>query len=88
MTFFTVLLTASVLVTAVRSVSMKSINENLQTNGLLKELLVGQQENANLIQKLLKDTERLNRQDEQLSEENGNLKNKLKNCRAIKQCMV
>ena len=66
--FFTVLFTASVLVIAVRSVSMKSINENLQTNGLLKELLVGQQENANLIQKLLKDIERLNRQDEQLSE--------------------
>ena len=78
MTFFTVLFTASVLVIAVRSVSMKSINENLQTNGLLKELLVGQQENANLIQKLLvgqqenanliqklsKDIERLNRRDE------------------------
>ena len=79
MTLFTVLFTASVLVTAVRSVSMKSINENLQTNGLLKELLVGQQENANLIQKLLKDIEKLNRRDEQLSLENRNLKNKLKN---------
>ena len=67
---------------------MKSINENLQTNGLLKELLVGQQENANLIQKLLKDIERLYRQDEQLSEENGNLKNKLKNLEKLQGKLI
>ena len=79
MALFTILCTASVLVTAVRSIPIQNSNENLETNALLKQLLVGQQENTKLIQKLLQDNERLHRQDQQLSEENRHLKNKLNN---------
>ena len=77
MVFFTILFAANVLVTVV------GLTDNLLTNVSLNQILMGQQENTKLIQKLLADNEILHRHEEMLSEESRNLKNELNHLKKL-----
>ena len=77
MVLFSVLFGVNVLVTVVGS------PDNFQTNVSLSQILMVQQENTKLIQKLLVDNERLQRHEEMLFEESRNLKSELNHLKKL-----